>query len=110
MVLFRVAAAVYSFTDLLVAAAPVIEVTRPVAVAGLAALAWRGVVGERLRAGGAGCDEENHPDDRVAVRPAEGVKGRKRCRLRDRERPRPVAQRQKKSTNERKTRAVQTRN
>ena len=53
MVLFRVAAAVYFLTDLLVAAAPVVVLACGIAVSGFAPHTTRGVVGQWRGAGGA---------------------------------------------------------
>ena len=55
VVLFRVAAAVIFLTDLLVPAAPVVHLAGPVAVPCFAPHTFRGGVGERGGAGGAGC-------------------------------------------------------
>ena len=57
IVLFRVAAAVYFLTDLLVAAAPVVVLACGIAVSGFAPHTTRGVVGQWRGAGGAGCEE-----------------------------------------------------
>jgi len=54
MVLFRVAAAVYFLADLLVPAAPVVALTRRVAVSRFAPHTTRGLVGQWRGAGGAG--------------------------------------------------------
>ena len=57
VVLFRVAAAVDLLTDLLVPATPVVVLASGVAVSGLAPHTFRGVVGQRGGAGGAGCEK-----------------------------------------------------
>ena len=55
--LFRVAAAVYFLTDLLVAAAPVVHLASPIAVPQLASTTFRRVVGQWGGAGGACCED-----------------------------------------------------
>jgi len=57
VVLFRVAAAVYFLTDLLVAAAPVVMLASFVTVSCLASNTSRRVVGQWGGAGGAGCED-----------------------------------------------------
>ena len=57
VVLFRVAAAVYFLTHLLVAAAPVVMLASFVAVSQLASNTSRRVVGQRGGAGGACCED-----------------------------------------------------
>ena len=57
MVLFRVAAAVYFLTHLLVAAAPVVMLASFVAVSRVASNASRRVVGQWGGAGGAICED-----------------------------------------------------
>ena len=57
VVLFRVTAAVYFLTHLLVAAAPVVMLASFVAVSGAASNASRRVVGQWGGAGGAGCED-----------------------------------------------------
>ena len=57
VILFCVAAAVYSFTDLLVAAAPVVALARRVTVAGPTSNTPRRVVGQWGGAGGAICED-----------------------------------------------------
>ena len=57
VVLLSVAAAVYSFTDLLVAAAPMVMLASGVAIASVASHASRRVVGQWGGAGGAVCED-----------------------------------------------------
>ena len=57
MILFRVAAAVYFLTHLLVAAAPVVVLASFVAVSQMTSNASRRVVGQWFGAGGAGCED-----------------------------------------------------
>ena len=57
VVVFRVAAAVYLLTDLLVAAAPVVMLASGVAIASVTSNASRRVVGQWGGAGGAGCED-----------------------------------------------------
>ena len=57
IILFRVAAAVYFLTHLLVAAAPVVMLASFVAVPQLTSNATRRVVGQWGGAGGAGCED-----------------------------------------------------
>ena len=57
IILFRVAAAVYFLTHLLVAAAPVVMLASFVAVPRLTSNASRGVVGQWGGAGGASCED-----------------------------------------------------
>ena len=61
VVLFRVAAAMYFLTDLLVAAAPVVMLASFVAVSGMASNASRRVVGQWGGAGGAVCEDHFCP-------------------------------------------------
>ena len=56
-ILLRVAAAVYSFTNLLVAAAPVVHLASLVTVSHFASTATRRVVGQWGGAGGAVCED-----------------------------------------------------
>jgi hypothetical protein len=57
VILFRVAAAVNSLTDLLVPAAPVVVLASRITVPGFAPHTSRGVVGQWRGAGGAGCED-----------------------------------------------------
>ena len=57
VVLFRVAAAVYFLTHLLVAAAPVVMLASRITIPDLTAHATRRVVGQWGGAGGAGCED-----------------------------------------------------
>ena len=57
VILFRVAAAVYFLTDLLVAAAPVVMLASGMTISHLTSHASRGVVGQWGGAGGACCED-----------------------------------------------------
>ena len=59
VVMFRIAATVDLFADLLVAAAPMIHLTGPVAVPGFAPHTSRGVMGQWRGTGGALCEDQD---------------------------------------------------